>query len=372
MAKFKRRSNGKSRYNVGSMVRSGYSVGRKFGTAYQLGKKVVKSLRNKFNRPKPSAPSKTITNTQKKTKPIRIGGGQLSESFTKLGTKSRLNSQCRKLPLVNADQVDSVGITSTYNTQGVSVPAVVANQVQFLNFFTTASQYGVTGTFPVPQTGAEDFRYVIRSTDLEIILSNQSADLCEVTIYDLIAKSNQTGAALAPDTCWNNGVADVDGPAINNNKYIYAVPWKYKYFTDRFWIKKIQTVYMGGGGYHRHRFKHQINKVYSSEYLNTFSVYRGLTTYIMVTVKGMPHDQALGGTTTGTALTPIKLDCLVRYNIAGSQLTVNARQDYFKNNLATTTPTALYGYVPQINPYDFMPNPVGPSVVQTILQAGEA
>ena len=353
------------------MVRSGYSVGRKFGTAYQLGKKVVKSLRNKFNRPKPSAPSKTVTNTKKKTKPIRIGGGQLSESYTKLGTKTRLNSQCRKLPLVNYDQVDSIGITSTVNGQGVLTPAVGGNITQYLQFFQTASQQGATGNFPVPSSFAEDFRYVIRSTDLEIILSNQSADLCEVTIYDLVCKMSQTGTAVSPETAWNNGVIDVEGPSSHNNKYIYSVPWKYKFFTDRFWIKKIQTVYMGGGGYHRHRFKHQVNKVYSSETLNTFQVYRGLTTYIMVTVKGMPHDQALGGTTSGTCLTPIKLDCLVRFNIAGSQLTVNARQDYQQNNLATSA-AALYGYVPEINPYDFIPAPAGPSVAQTILQAGES
>jgi len=283
-------------------------------------------------------------------------------SYTKLGTKSKLDSFQKKIPITNYDKLGVGGFAVVPGTQTVYTTSTVGFGTQFVNFFAVCAQSTAGSGLPVPVTANLDYRYLIRSLNIETRFTNQGSDMCQVEIYDIVTKQNQNALAgnIQPDTVWDQAMLHVEGPnAGQNNNMLYTTPYMYKEFNDFYWIKKRTTVFLAGGAHHIHKFNHTVNKTLSSAYLEEFDSFRGITTHTMLVAQGMTHDQSLGSVTVGVTTSGPKIDFTWRYIIQGALQTVTARNDFIDRSNIIVSPTHQYGYEPTMLASDLQIQPSG-------------
>lgn len=288
----------------------------------------------------------TTSATRKKTQTIYGVGAHISNSSTSIPARKPPSSFCRKMPLVDVQSVDSGTATSIFGSQKVGDAVAIFNSANWAQLKSQATVTGAASVVSGPSGNTDDFRYFLKSANIELTFSNQGQDMIELIIYDIVSRANQQGSEIQPAASFATAITQNQGAQTNASTFPYNTPEKYKRFTKSFRIVKSTTCWLPGGGVHRHWFRHGLNKVVSASYLDNYVTYAGLTGYVMIIVKGVPRDQSLTSVASGITLANTKLVWVSRTMINGALYTVIPSSD----NLNTTlTSTATHLYAPEVS-----------------------
>ena len=311
------------------------------------GKSKSSKYRKRSGTKKPfKSPPRTGSSKEKKKATVVGVGSHISTSRCTVPARKPPSSYCRKLALACVQEVAGGTVTSSVGNQGVGDVVVAFDSTSWNQLKTQSTVTGAGSTVSGPSGSMDDFRFFIKHIDIEITFSNQGEDMMELIVYDIMPRCNQQGTQIGPSTSWATAIAQSQAGASNTVSFPYNTPEKYKRFTKSWRILKATTVWLPGGGCHRHWFTHGINKVMTASYLDNYLIYSGLTSYVMVVAKGVPRDNSLTAVAAGITLAPTKLIWASRTMVNGSLYNVTPSSDRMDTSLASSA-THLYAPLQQ-------------------------
>lgn len=201
------------------------------------------------------------------------------------------------------------------------------------------AQLGLVEWNPVAVTTTNLTRkLIILDIRVKVTLKNMSSIPVDVILYDVVARRDrQTSGFSQPINDWANGIAledvGVTGSAVANTAISGTRPFQSQLFCQAWKVKKVTRFTLGAGSEHIHYIRARPGYPLSRTYTEAFSVYKGLSTFLMMTVRGgLVHD-SLNGTTTGAGAISTIAECNLKY----TQVLWNRTGYTNWNNLSGTT-----------------------------------
>lgn len=336
---------------VSSTSGSGSSARRSsssLGVTKRRGNKIKSRQTQKIGR------SRTRTRTSKKNQVIKSPVSGQSNSLTVL--------QFRPMPLIKTfknifepftyDRVDGWGVTvaegqqgslvGPYNFQGGNSVSALNTSIGYMadkasEFINTTAGAIVDDKFTSFQSSR---KIILCSTSNVTEMQNAGPTTLTLTIYDLMSKQTLTNKT-DPTTDWSTGLTSTKLFDSNSATTPYTGPTASKNFNLHWKIIKKQTVELGSGRGHVHKFVHSINRVVDTEYSNDFNVIKGISTCMMVVVHGSVGDSTQGPNLGTVTLTPAKLVCITRMHAVARAVNHIPRHVQQSNSLSTVLPSVL-------------------------------
>lgn len=323
-------NSGRSRLH--GTFRAAANIAKMAPRAFKLGVKMAAKKSNSY--------TKTKTK-RRKTGRVRQDGTGTSQSFCYFG-KKKPSKMGKMVKYVSSPQItEAVGFavldTGTPGKQYHGSFSPIGNSGDIANMFNSVASRvsdGVSTAPAVPTLGnfQKSFKMYITSLEHFVAFSNSSNGNVTLDIYDCLAKRDRN-IVIYPDIDWQNGQRyDERGGLGGVTGYDIDIPYTSPFTSEIFklyWdVKKITHVDLAQGRSHEHVHHHDVNRMIDTELYATAAMYKGLTSCIMVVVRGMPVETAINS---GVA------------TLADARV-VSVARTKFKYRLASTTPTIFTDY----------------------------
>jgi len=212
-------------------------------------------------------------------------GGQIS-THTFINNKSKLSSiEKRMIRPVEYTINGAAQISSLVGKQYVATLQGLFHQGDIATILAQtplpASGSGSTTSYPT---------VLLESYTSVVTMMNAFNANLELTIYDILSKRDASVAnSFPPDTAWSVG-STLEGAA-NASLVVGALPTDSDLFNTFFKIQKRTSVVLAPGNLHRHEtfsYPHRVVSKALSAYIGTNGCIAGLTSWVMVVIKGSP------------------------------------------------------------------------------------
>lgn len=149
-------------------------------------------------------------------------------------------------------------------------------------------------------------------------IRNMGTAPSNVTIYDIVARKDQTTAAVEPITAWGTGLFNAQigtlGTGVLNVAEPGVTPFMSQTFTQLFKVKKVNEFTLHAGSTHKHYFTLYPNKMWTVENTNTTTYHAGETCFVLIVAKGdVGQDTTIGPTFGSVAYTQGVLEIITEY-----------------------------------------------------------
>lgn len=322
-----------------SMLSTARRVASHASTAYGVGKNLhstfKKVLGHKSKKQKTTHKKSAVSST------IQSPVEGLSKSYT-VGPKGPGHISSYKYPSSFYDSFAVNTITSTTQLQAIGDLASCGSGNILTNIGQINTNLASTTGIAQPTTaGDAQYNIFVKEIYLEVTLTNESACVADMTLYDLVAKVDN---APSPASVFTAGPGTIDGPAALSGTWPFAVPYHYPKFNKCFKIIKRTPIELSPGRSHKHIFRFPVMRSYPFIRLNDDNVVKGLHCWTMVTFKGMPLSAQLGQLgTVDVSLCPIKMVFSVRNVNYASLMNIIPRFEKQGGNQYNPSPANLYG-----------------------------
>jgi len=305
---------------------------------YQRAKKAVDSFkiqRNKYRKVQ-KAKSTAKAKPKPKGKVIMAPTRGMSQSSKTIKYKS-VNLKIYKA-ITNLAGFSTNGQSTATAGTGVQAPTVMGtwNSGSFLkDVFKNAQNnlHDVPITLPSRMASQKLFIQTFTRTQL---FNNAAPVDCEMTIYDLVAKTTQP-LARDPLSDWNLGYDhQTNTVALTLSGIPFAKPTESKLFNMNWRIINTQRVYLSPGCTHKHIFRHVLNRPIDLEYANTMAHINGITNSSLIVIKGTPVDNTNTSGAGVVTLAPCKVISTWTAVWSSRLMEQNARVNVAVNNFSTT------------------------------------
>lgn len=148
----------------------------------------------------------------------------------------------------------------------------------------------------------------LKSCNSEMMITNQTNDVVNITLYDVVARRDLTGNSanealyITPDLAWQQGCIDAGASSVYST--VGSTPFQTPGFTEFFKIRKITHVDLHSGGHHRHRQIYDSRCMFSNEIVTELAssggVLGGRSAFTLVVAHGFPVNST-GTSTVSTA-----------------------------------------------------------------------
>lgn len=167
---------------------------------------------------------------------------------------------------------------------------------------------------------------------------NASPVQTELVLYELQAKVT-TPSFTDPVTDWSSGLSKEGGVSNFVSQLTpNASPTASKQFNMAWRIIGKHRVSLAPGRIHKHVFTHKVNLIIDTAYIKQYSLIRGLTTCMMVTMLGEPLSTGVVGNPVTESAS--KINYVMSEHLEGRALSIFPRIVEQINNLSTAIPTS--------------------------------
>lgn len=309
---------------------------KKVKKAIEKGKKVMKEFTH------------TGTGTGSKTKSHESvtgykGMSQLFTSFSKHPSHKFKLSKQLTLPSIYRDTSPYQNV-SAQNQQNFKITRgfLLGADIQVL--YQDANQ--ITGTaanltVPAIDGFSEVRNLLLDKVHIETTFLNCLESTCELDIYWVVAKTNAPIATpLDPSVDYSASMAEQQQSGIANNIYPWSTPMETYQFKKDWKIISHHRVLLEEGSYHREHFTFNVNKLFNMSNAYIFSTQRGITHYMLYSVKGLPlpSNRTLVSSDPAVAIGPAKVALIE--NVAYTTrfpLGTAAQSSWQHSNIGTAT-----------------------------------
>lgn len=215
-----------------------------------------------------------------------------------------------------------------------------------------------SATIVGPNSTALTRRYMVESIRCKVQLKNQTTIPITLTLYDCVARRDNATDSFNPLVTWNGGILDEVIPVgvTNSNAqgsgFPGAKPFQSQTFCQRWNVKRATTFILHPGATHCHWISIRPAGLLNFEYTRLNSYLKGLTTALMVVVKGGVAASSTNAADIGesvgrvdyTSETQYRFKCLEKSRTALTQFntlagladrTINEDQDTIIPNVTT-------------------------------------
>lgn len=262
--------------------------------------KVAKAIRKGAKRH--SKPRARSSKGAIKTQYTYSSGGRTTASKCVKTNKPQVNLKTiRKVThLDTVRKTQSFSILSSFGLQGYYQSPPLLNQAELKGVFEQAVQTNPDAELEnkIYPTDRERGLW-LESVATKTTFSNASPGNVNMEIYDLIAKDDYFGAAInnEPVYCYRDGLKYLAGPNFVEEvpEYLGSRLMDSAMFKQKYRILKKTVVEMHTGANHVHHFKFNYQGQLASSKMEqmdgyAYSSLRGITTFQMVFINGMPVD----------------------------------------------------------------------------------
>lgn len=261
-------------------------------------KKNIRSKKQYSQKRKNSNASSTKAVTKKRKygpkAPNEItSAGFITQSYSRLHYKPMKGYNIKNLAKNIYRFNGSSSHSSDYGKQGVQTEHRTGYSSYWGDCY-DSSQKTTTNQENLNPLGAttSDRKLWVDYTSLTYHLTNQSPNLVEMDVYDVLCKTDKCDG---PKVAWAFGLVDAQGSStgIPDQTYPGSYPSQSAIFRRDWKIVKKTRVQMASGANHRHVFRHNINGVVNlgaTEAYATQSNLKGYTTATFFVTRGMPAD----------------------------------------------------------------------------------
>lgn len=242
--------------------------------------------------------SRTRTSSRTKTAKVRPDGPISESSFShKLKFPRQLTKHERNMFSPNFYSTNqSYRLTTGLGLQN-AYGLIKWNSVSDINqmFTVINNNYNVVNTSTSNIQGQLTQKLYLKDLRGDIMITNQTNDVAQVYIYDVIARRDMpgSGAYTDPWTAWQQGSADSAATSGGTNAYeiIGTTPFQTAGFTEWYKVLKITDINIHSGGHHKHQFKLKSKRFINQEVLNEITasgVVGQFQLFTMILVHGFP------------------------------------------------------------------------------------
>lgn len=231
--------------------------------------------------------------------------------FKRILAPQILNSVCggsistvanRQTPAQLLAYTGSGGFNSTYLMSLVD-NGDMAQVLSALDPATTVSGSNLTGNTR---------RYMIDSIRAKYQLKNQTTIPITVTLYDCVARRDNTSDSFSPTFAWTQGIADeavnVGSNQVNaqGSQFPGAKPFQSQLFCQRWKVKRGTTFILHPGATHCHYITIKPSGLCNFEYTGKNAYIKGLTTCLMAVLKGGVAASSLNAADVGESIAEVQ------------------------------------------------------------------
>lgn len=147
-------------------------------------------------------------------------------------------------------------------------------------------------------SGFKSQKFFIDGVTAKFKFNNAGNTLCNIEIYDCIAKTTQT-TLQDPVTDWTVGLTDQDFTVSQSVTTPGAQPTEIKAFNIKWKILQKTRLSLHPGQFHTHTLSLKHNKILDTSYIEDYEQIRGITTQTFFKVQGIPVDKNASGSSFG-------------------------------------------------------------------------
>lgn len=260
---------------------------------------------------KSKSKSATKTRTKKKSKKNKLfntvrqqEAGIVTKSFTTIyqkgnGRKITEYANHRLIPTIN---YRNQNYGSMYQVSGFqhthSTVSALMTGPELLEMFPLVSNTGTNYNLGVVSTKGTTGNMMITEASQEISYTNNCNATIKYKFYDIIARQDTSTSDLVRDPAkWWAECAkrdDLTDTAQQIIEHVGASPFDHRAWCQRFKVVKIHTGYLLPGQTHVHMQKVHVNNIFDWHQINTLGAIKGKSTYVMVTLEGVPCTEDSG------------------------------------------------------------------------------
>lgn len=205
--------------------------------------------------------------------------------------------------------------------------------------------YSAYSSLQANSTVQNTAKFFLKQCKGEIMITNQTNDLVNMTLYDVVARRDSSvGYEYDPVSAWENGIADAG--VSNGYRTVGNTPFGVPLFTTFWKVLKVTKVDLHSGGHHRHTVLIKPQRILSREIwagtglgsASYSSCIGGVTHYTVAVCHGYPV-HVTGGTSVSTAKGQI--DFVSKREYEWEVIQQNKTVDYQDNSLT------LFGTQPE-------------------------
>lgn len=245
------------------------------------------------------------------------GGDQMTSSFwnlkkdkVKLGRLKHVLAPSHLTSVVSGYVTCAVGqqeatTLTAYDGSGAAVPYILSFQdTEDMN----RQMDGVEWVPVIANSSNLTRRLRVLDVFVKFTLKNQTSIPVDIQLYDLVPRRDRvTATTTLPQDDWANGIVNENINILNASAVSRAVAGTKPYQSQRFcqdWIvKKTVKFTLGAGSEHIHYVRVRPSYLLNREYTSVFQLYKGITTCVMMVIRGgLVHDGVNGTTTAASAV----------------------------------------------------------------------
>ena len=304
----------------------------------------------KYNKPR-NQPKKKAGGSKQVVKQVGrpiYSAGDITQSFTSLYYKPMKGYVLKhQFPKDLNRRNGTGGITATIGRQGYLHTGQFGDSDRWGQLFSDALET-TTNMDNLDPLGAtnEDRRLWIDWHELVYYFTNQSPDLIEVTLYDVLCKRS---GVPDPKAAWEDGLTQGSGLSLVTADVPQSKPFDSSLFKQSWKVLRTTKIHMASGANHRHIFRHKVNGIVPISTSDNYSVdtnMKGYTLSTLVVVSGMPVDSTKGESVGTVTIAPAKLIWTWAENTQTRLVGLKTRKLHFENNFNTSLTTDFYAQNP--------------------------
>lgn len=181
-------------------------------------------------------------------------------------------------------------------------------------------------------------RYFVESIRAKYQLKNQTTIPITVTLYDCVARRDNTSDTFSPTFTWTQGIADeavnVGSNQVNAqaSQFPGAKPFQSQLFCQRWKVKRGTTFILHPGATHCHYVTIKPSGLCNFEYTGKNAYIKGLTTSVMAVLKGGVAASSLNAADVGESIAEINYVTETQYKFKAMEKSRTALTQF--NSLA--------------------------------------
>lgn len=225
----------------------------------------------------------------------------------------------------------SVRLEWPQGTQGV------VNGASLFSYEDMANMVTLYGNLVTPNQNF-NHKFYIHDVKSSMMITNQSTDICKVTIYDCLARYGGTSQSyFTPEAAWNTGLVHANNQ-VTADQRCGGKPFTVPGFTENWYVAKTTELTIATGGHHIHYLNPKVRQVVSRDYVmksaSTYSCWPKLSAYCLVVAHGFPVNDSTTKTNISTAQGALAIAHVKEYHLkilSEAQSSLNLQTTSFVN-----------------------------------------
>lgn len=276
------------------------------------------------------------------------------KGFKKVLAPQILNSVCGGSISTVVNRQTPALLNLYTGTTGASKYLMSASDNNDMN--TVLSALDPTATIGGPNATANTRRYMVDQIRSKIQLKNQTTIPITLTLYDCVARRDNSSDSFDPLATWTSGLNDEFVGVSNQNgqgsQFPGAKPFQSQAFCQRWKVRGVKTFILHPGATHCHWITIKPAGLLNFEYTRLNAYLKGLSTALMVVTKGGVAASSLNAADIGESVarvdyvteTQYRFKCMEKSRTALTQFntlvgaadrTINEDQDTIIPNVTT-------------------------------------